>query len=327
MSNVVIVAIPSKWDNVWKVSSEKVPHLTICFLGDQLAEGEVSKIEDFLGHATKYVTPFDLSVEERGKLGDDEADVLFFNGYQLPEVREYRRSLLNFEPIRKAYDANDKYDGVWTPHLTLGYPDAPARDKEIDRFGMEWVHFDRIALWTGDYDGPEFVLKFNNIPTEAIAMGANGSEIAENVLAHYGVKGMKWGVRKSEPHTKDVTIKAEHDKKGKVVLKTTGGAGHDPHMDAVRAANLKQIHRLSGMSALSNAQLQELATRQDLEAKVSRLNPADKSRGKKVADEILKTNKGLKEWLDVIDTVDRVQRVAKTKDAKDAKKKHPVENA
>ena len=95
----------------------------------------------------------------------------------------------------------DQYD-EWTPHLTLGYPEAPAREKEDDDNYMGYVHFDRVAIWVDDFSGPEFRLKYADLQDTAVMMSemttAQRGEQAVAELFHFGVKGMKWGVRKSE---------------------------------------------------------------------------------------------------------------------------------
>lgn len=97
---------------------------------------------------------------------------------------------------------------------------------------------------------------------------------AETVLAHYGVKGMKWGKRKSEPTS--VTTTAVPGKR----VKAKGGTLQPASDDAVRAAASKQRAKKSTTDSLSNKELQELVTRMNLEQQYARLagpsNPAKK---------------------------------------------------
>lgn len=91
------------------------------------------------------------------------------------------------------------------------------------------------------------------------------SESVDDVLAHYGVKGMKWGVRKS--------------RKGKPSPASE---------DATKAAGHRKTVKTSGTKALSNKELQELVTRMNLEAQYSTLtrnsgNVAKIEKGLKVA--------------------------------------------
>lgn len=74
----------------------------------------------------------------------------------------------------------------------------------------------------------------------------------EDVLAHYGVPGMKWGVRKN------------------------GGASRrpakeGPSEDAVKKQDTKARVKRSGKQALSNKELQDAITRMNLEQQYTRL--------------------------------------------------------
>lgn len=275
MSNLVIVAIPREDDPVWQISSEKKPHMTICFLGE--AEGKpLNEIAGFVAHASKMMlTRFGLDVDRRGELGDDKADVVFFqDNWELPRVREFREALLKDNNIKKAYDSVEQYP-IWTPHLTLGYPEAPAK-RTSER--IYWVQFDRIAVWTGDYEGIEFVL--DNDYAMEVAM-SDTAAAGRQFLAHYGVKGMRWGVRKGESTTEVGARATQSLIRGKAKIKTTGGERKPPAADAIKAAEHKQILKKSGVAALSNKDLAELGTRLQLETNVKRLTSETEGAGKK----------------------------------------------
>jgi hypothetical protein len=93
----------------------------------------------------------------------------------------------------------------------------------------------------------------------------SAAEIVDDVLAHYGVKGMKWGVRRrSGPTTVVVT-----DKRKKI--RTSGGKGLPAHPDAIPARVVGQKARKSGLKALSDDELQAYARRMNLEQNVQRL--------------------------------------------------------
>lgn len=273
MGNLAIVAIPREDDYVRKISSEKVPHCTILFLGP--AEGRpVLKIAEFLQHAVNIMElgPFGLEVDSRDVLGMDEADVLLFKkSWSCKRVEQFRSQLLKHNPIRDAYDSVNQYD-EWTPHLTLGYPKTPAKEDKRDYPGIHWVEFDRIALWYGDYQGPEFKLEYNyNDDLMEVAMSAEADH-GRAFLEHYGIKGMKWGVRKSRSAT-DVTTTSVVNAglRSKTKVKAKGGHAQEATPDAVKAAVQKQKLRKSGAAALSNNELRELATRLQLEEQVKTL--------------------------------------------------------
>lgn len=186
-----IVAVPEKDDPVWRISSEKVPHMTLLFLGENGGGADASKITSYLEHATGLsLQKFGLSVARRGKLGPEDADVVFFEDYGLQALVDFRSYLLKNPEISLGYNSVEQYP-EWTPHLTLGYPAAPANEDDRDYPGVHYVHFDRIALWTGEFEGVEFEL-MNNSDLEV-----RMSDGVDRVLAHYGVKGMRWGVRRN----------------------------------------------------------------------------------------------------------------------------------
>lgn len=209
MTGWAIVAIPSEQDYVWKISSEKVPHLTLLYLGEQDGTQDEAKMAEFVEHVANTTVPrFGLSVDRRGTLGPDEADVVFFStgGWQKSEIerlKNLRTTLLQDDDIAKGYHAADQYPD-WIPHLTLGYPEAPAHEDTRDYPGINWVNFDKLALWTGDFTGYEFELKEKELAMsdKAVEFLAHrgievqlGDEKLDDFLAHYGVPGMKWGRR------------------------------------------------------------------------------------------------------------------------------------
>lgn len=267
-SNLVVVAIPSEDDYVWNISSEKVPHITILFLGDVLKVQNLSQIAKFVEHAASIsLKKFGLDVDRRGMLGEDEADVLFFtkskwSGYE--QLRDFRAALLQDNNIRTAYDSTEQFP-EWQPHLTLGYPATPAKKDERDFPGIYNVFFDRIALWFGDYDGFEFPLETYDWEMDlSMSVTEEGSR-AVNQLMHYGVKGMRWGHRKDRPAV-DVTV----TQKGKK-LQAKGGENQPAHPDAIAAKKANQVAKKSGHVALSNKELEDYARRLGLEQNVKRL--------------------------------------------------------
>lgn len=90
---------------------------------------------------------------------------------------------------------------------------------------------------------------------------SHGEELAEDVLAHYGIKGMRWGIRKMSSTA-------------------SGGSKAEPSADYQQAtlALSKPSH------ALSNQEMQALITRMDLEKRYKAMLTAPKpvTRGDKV---------------------------------------------
>lgn len=252
MSSVAIVAIPKEDEPVWKVSSEKVPHMTLLFLEGPLSN-EPNTIQ-FIEHAVKTsLCRFGMSVDRRGVLGEDNADVLFFDKrYGFTELIDFRAYLLSNTSIMSAYRKADQYP-TWTPHLTLGYPATPAKPNP-DEWGIQWINFDRIAVWTEDYDGPEFILdrkESNEFELEA----AWSAEDLSEYLAHHGVKGQKWGVRRDRGHEGQ---RAKTRKIARLDKKFARNAGTlatyiKIHNMAAEKANKLDIERINNKPKYKNA--------------------------------------------------------------------------
>lgn len=302
MPNLVIVAIPREDDPVWKYSSEKKPHCTLLFLGEN--QSKANDITAFLQHAVSVWDrgPFGLAVDRRDKLGQDEADVLYFKkDWSLKDLASFRATLLKDNSIRDAYDSVEQFP-EWNPHLTMGYPTSPAKKDDRDYPGFHWVEFDRIALWTGDYEGPEFRLEYNDSEME-VMMNAQQKK-GEEFLKHFGVKGMRWGVRRSRDHgptqargaeavtttiKKDARLSrnAPHKKQTRIIAK--GGRRQDADHDAIRVEMHKRKLKKSGVDAMSTKELRELTDRLRLEDQAMQLT---RGRGQKKVQSAL--GRGLK---------------------------------
>ena len=111
----------------------------------------------------------------------------------------------------------------------------------------------------------------------------------DEFLEHYGVKGMKWGVRRKRGadgrvETTPVMIKAEPGKR----VQTKGGTGQPATPDAIRTAALKQKARASTTDALTTKELQDLTQRLQLEANYQKLiDGPQKKKGESFIDKLL----------------------------------------
>lgn len=278
MASWTIVALPREDDRVMGLSSEKVPHMTLLFLGEQKDPAKAARIAEYIEHVTENtLKPFGMSVFRRGELGPDKADVLFFDEEYITNIAAFRNNLLKNDDIASAVASTFQYP-KWTPHLTMGYPETPAKELPPGDYPPTWVEFDRIAFWVDDYDGPEYIIPRPRLSemTEdsAMAMSEEGVSVdPEKFLAHYGVKGMKWGVRKAAKIEKAAAAKRERSSE-----------------DAKAAQDAQTKLKKSSIDSLSNKELQTLVTRMNLEQQLSGLQAktATKSAGRKFVEDIAK---------------------------------------
>jgi 2'-5' RNA ligase len=236
---------------VRQYSSDKEPHLTLLYLGaPNYDDTELKHIAEYVEHAASQLTSFGMEVDRRGVLGDDKADVLFFVKRWAKQIVDFRGHLLQNELINLAFLSADQFPD-WVPHLTMGFPDKPAKkdNREFQRYS--YVRFDRIALWTDDSVGPTFTLKSDMYSPE-IAM-SEADQGVDEILAHYGIKGMHWGSRKGGVRP---------------------GSAHPQSSDSARATTAHQVVKRSGVKALSNADLKILVDRINLEQQLGKLAPS-----------------------------------------------------
>ena len=168
--------------------------------------------------------------------------------------------------ILAAYKSVPQFE-PWVPHLTLGFPETPAKRVPRDH-PINWVQFDRIAVWTGEteFEGPTF-----DLPKEEWNWDLAMTDVIDKVLAHHGVKGMKWGVHRSR----------------------SARAAAKAHPDAVKATKLKERAKGGKTDALSNEELQHLVQRLNLEKQFATLRPpsaGDRTK-KLLADTLLSVGK------------------------------------
>jgi hypothetical protein len=108
----------------------------------------------------------------------------------------------------------------------------------------------------------------------------------DDTVSHYGVKGMHWGIRKASSGSSGptpVTLKTKPGKK----LKAQGGKGHEATDDAMKAAVSRQKAKKSGTQALSNAEMEALVKRMNLEQQYKKLSAGQKSAGQKFIEKEL----------------------------------------
>lgn len=101
----------------------------------------------------------------------------------------------------------------------------------------------------------------------------------ENFLAHFGVLGMHWGVRRAQGARARAEVTRFQAARGK----TRPGASPE----AATARQLQAKVRAGGTHSLTNAELQTLVGRMNLETQYSNLNQRQVNKGRKIVGDIL----------------------------------------
>lgn len=256
-TTAVIVALPRPMDSIRLVGTED-KHATLLFFGETstLPSDARFVLEDTLRVVANLFTPFTEEFRTVQRLGDDNppALVAMLTAYSLNPIR--RSFMIN--PKVREYLKNAAQFPQYTPHVTLDYPDykreAELRDLITD---LSQVRFDRLALWWGN-EQIEFSLE------QESEMKMSAMERVDAFLAHHGVKGMKWGVRRtraelSAGRRSGSSKKSEEEDKSKASGgHASGGSSHtkvpsDQELQAlVNRMRLEQeFKRLSSESAPS----------------------------------------------------------------------------
>lgn len=86
--------------------------------------------------------------------------------------------------------------------------------------------------------------------------------IGEEFLEHYGVKGMKWGVRRAKKNLQGV---ARGVRKVKSAYRARQERRHPKSADSIKVADLRKQVKKKGIESLTNAELSQLNNRLILE--------------------------------------------------------------
>lgn len=161
-----VFAVPSMGDSVHDVSTEATAHMTMLYFGDgEATDAELEEVLEAVRAETRGVGPVEARVTGRGELGDDRADVLLVEPGELHAVRD---RLLKHAVVQRLLDRAHQYP-QWTPHITVGYPERPARGQT-----PRTVLFDSVEVWRGpDHHAVE--LDPDPVDAELYASGVRGS--------------------------------------------------------------------------------------------------------------------------------------------------------
>lgn len=259
-TTAIIAALPSPMDRIRLVGDEE-KHATLLFFGEtaSLPSDAKSVITDVLAKASRMLFPFREYVNDISRLGSDipPALVAILSNQNLGSIR----NALKLNSDIESYLENATQHPQFTPHVTLGYPDY-AGEKELRDLArqLDSVNFDRLALWWNDER-----IEFQLGPVDLMLSEAKHFDSVDDILKHYGVKGMHWGVRRTRQQIDTASA------------------------DAKTAMAIKDKGKTSGTNSLSNAELQTAISRMNLEQQYSRLltQTTPKSKGRKFAEMLL----------------------------------------
>lgn len=102
-------------------------------------------------------------------------------------------------------------------------------------------------------------------------------------LEHYGVKGMKWGVRKSDKTSNVSGNTVRSSKRGKIkgveLSEDNKKSSTRPSDDKTQASILEKKVKTGSTDVLSNKELEKLLERKNLEKRYQEITTKEKERG------------------------------------------------
>jgi hypothetical protein len=163
-----------------------------------------------------------------------------------------------------------------------------ARRNSVRRHVMRRARFLKLQAKIPDTWNSDGSLKQSGIREEEIRAFLAVTP-AEAFLEHFGVKGMRWGVRRSRMQLEKGSHTAPRP--GTFRKITVSRPKHTPvpahvSVDAARVIQIKSQLARHGPSSLSNDDLNHLVRRMQLENQFGQLNQAHVSTGRKVVSEL-----------------------------------------
>lgn len=111
----------------------------------------------------------------------------------------------------------------------------------------------------------------------------------DDILAHYGVKGMKWGVRKDRSGSSQGPLAKRKAKRAEAKAQKEADRARPDSEDATNANQIKRTAKNAGLSKLSNQELETVIKRMRLEQALVQLSTPTKNDGESFIETYLNT--------------------------------------
>ena len=275
------------------------PSFSITVNGEKVGESSFSKKKNgeinlvWLGVNPEYrgrgyaSSVFDAAVEYGRSEGAKKLTLeVPGNAPDARHIYEKRGFKVTKEPTEK----EKKTDIVWggLTHMALDLEDSSLKHIDQDDLELEKAFEKTFAKLPKDVEEEVF----NNMPE-----AQHNNLTYDNYLEHYGVKGMKWGVRKSDRSTNVSGNTVRSSKRGKIkgveLSSDNKKSASQPSDDKTKASILEQKIKSGSTDVLSNKELELVVNRKNLEKRYAEVVSKERDRGmvgfgKSVAKELAK---------------------------------------
>lgn len=275
------------------------PSFSITVNGEKVGESSFSKKKNgeinlvWLGVNPEYrgrgyaSSVFDAAVEYGRSEGAKKLTLeVPGNAPDARHIYEKRGFKVTKEPTEK----EKKTDIVWggLTHMALDLEDSSLKHIDQDDLELEKAFEKTFAKLPKDVEEEVF----NNMPE-----AQHNNLTYDNYLEHYGIKGMKWGVRKSDKSTNVSGNTVRSSKRGKIkgveLSSDNKKSASQPSDDKTKASILEQKIKSGSTDVLSNKELELVVNRKNLEKRYAEVVSKERDRGmvgfgKSVAKELAK---------------------------------------